>query len=208
MPEPALTVQKPFLLLVEGKEDERFFQSFLKHLNMLSVQVLAIGGKDGFKRNLKAVMNDSGFPQVIALGIARDADADARAAFQNVCSTLRECKLPVPNDSFEIAESKKPIVGVMVLPDKDCAGALEDLCLQSVLSHPAYRCVDRYFECLAAVRSIPPDFSLGKAKVQVLLAAVDKEKRRMGEAAEAGMWDFDDAAFEQVGTFMRRLFGE
>ena len=40
-----ITIEHPFVLVVEGKDEERFFGALLRHMGISNVQVLGIGGK-------------------------------------------------------------------------------------------------------------------------------------------------------------------
>jgi hypothetical protein len=45
---PPWTITESRLLLVEGKDEVHFFGTLLSHLGVGGVQVLDVGGKDGF----------------------------------------------------------------------------------------------------------------------------------------------------------------
>lgn len=49
-------VVRDSLLLVEGRDDARFFDAFLRRLNILHVQIAAVNGKDNFAPFLKNVL--------------------------------------------------------------------------------------------------------------------------------------------------------
>ena len=44
-----LQIEKAHLLLVEGKDEEAFFESLIQHLGIPGIQVLSVGGKDQFR---------------------------------------------------------------------------------------------------------------------------------------------------------------
>jgi hypothetical protein len=58
MPGP---ISKPTLLLVEGKQDERFFQALLHHLKFDTVIVEGIDGVRQLPSVLKALKTRSGY---------------------------------------------------------------------------------------------------------------------------------------------------
>lgn len=39
-------ITSPYLLIVEGKDDEKFFEAFLAHLGIVGVQIHSLEGKD------------------------------------------------------------------------------------------------------------------------------------------------------------------
>ena len=78
-------------------------------------------------------------------------------------------------------------------------------------------CVETYLDCLSrSGPSIDPS-TLAKAKVHTYLAAgpvytagTNQTQRRrpglrLGEAADAGVWDWSSQAFRQVALFLRNL---
>ncbi len=200
---------RPGLLITEGLDDVRFFKAFLSHLQFdLTVQVENIGGKGNLNsawlRTLKAA---DGFSGVRALGIIRDADEDPRSAFQSVCDALKQAGLPVPAAAGGWAQTDTltPQVGVYILPAPDQAGALEDLCLQTVNRDPAYTCVDAYFECLQSAGLKQRSNVLAKARVQAFLASRERPGLRLGESAEKGVWDWDHPAYAALKNFLKAL---
>jgi hypothetical protein len=199
----ALEIKRPKLLIVEGKEDELFFSAFCHHLGLNDIQVLSIGGKTQLPSNLKALKGVTGFSQVIALGIIRDADEDANAAFQSVCSALQHAGLPKPPKPMT-PSSERPRVSVMILPDNQSPGALEDVCLKAIAGTPAMRCVDEFFRCLQR-HHLPPPKNLSKAKVLAYLTSLPEPDKRLGESAQSGYWNWDHPAFSDLKDFLRSL---
>ena len=199
----ALEIKRSKLLIVEGKEDELFFSAFCHHLRLNDIQVLSIGGKTNLPSNLKALKKATNFSQVTALGIIRDADEDANAAFQSVCSALQHAGLPIPTKPMTPAPGH-PRVLVMILPDNQSPGALEDVCLKAIAGTPAMRCVDEFFCCLQR-HHLPPPKILSKAKVLAYLTSLPEPDKRLGESAEAGYWDWDHPAFSDLKDFLRSL---
>ena len=93
------------LLIVEGRDEEMFFDAALRdHLGLTDIQILPIGGKTKLTQNLSGLVNDLDFVTVQSLAILRDADltapgaavASAAQAFQSVCGSLRHVNLPCP----------------------------------------------------------------------------------------------------------------
>jgi len=199
----ALEIKHPKLLIVEGKEDELFFSAFCHHLGLNDIQVLSIGGKTNLLRNLTALKKATNFSQVTALGIIRDADEDANAALQSVCSALQHAELPTPTKPMTPAPGH-PRVLVMILPDNQSPGALEDICLKAIAGTPAMRCVDEFFCCLQRHR-LPPPKNLSKAKVLAYLTSLPEPDKRLGESAQAGYWNWDHPAFSDLKDFLRSL---
>lgn len=197
-----IDIQHPHLLIVEGEEDKRFFEALIEYMKLTDVQVLAYCGKTNLRKFLRALVASSGFLKLISLGVVRDADENPQAAFQSVCDALKYVGLPTPHKPLEIA-GKKPAVTVIILPEPDSPGSLEDLCLKAVADHPAMTCVDKFFECLKKRGLCLPD-NMSKAKVQAFLASKHRPLR-LGEAAEAGYWPLDHQVFQPVKDIIARL---
>lgn len=63
--------------------------------------------------------------------------------------------------------------------------------------------MEKYFQCLEE-RQIPLPQNMSKARVQVFLAS-KRKTLRLGEAAQAEYWPFNDNAFAQVTNFLRQI---
>lgn len=198
----SITINLPILLAGEGKDEKNFFGALIGHLGLESIQVEDLGGATQLRNRLEALVKSPNFHTVTSLGITRDADANAGAAFQSVCAALHHVGLPVPDRPL-VAEGDSPRVVLMILPDGVNPGMLEDLCLQSVQKDAAMGCVQDYFECLENRGPMPRNLS--KAKVQVFLGSREKPAVRLGEAALQGHWPWDDPTFDQTKQFIQSL---
>ena len=168
MPEP---ITKSRILLVEGKDEVILFSELLVNQNLnSSVQVIEIKGKDQFGGRLRALRAFSGFDQVISIGVVRDADSNPTSAFQSVCSGLRNAKLPVPTTPMQ-SIAGPPQVTVMIVPNADTQGMIENVCLNSVSDDPAMACVEQYFHCLEAQLRALAENDIPKARVRAFLAS-------------------------------------
>lgn len=210
---PLITVEKPKLLIVEGKDDEFIFKALVKKLALADVQILPVGGKTLIKENLAALVLDPGFPRVNALAILRDADfpedtvvagTAASIAFRSVCDALAHNGLPVPT-THGVFASGSPRTVVFILPDGESDGMLEDLCLASFTSDPAHECVNRYFTCLAAAGITHAENRIAKARMHALLASRREPDLQLGMAATRGYLDFSGPAFAPVVDLLSKL---
>jgi hypothetical protein len=204
--EEKLRIMKPKLLLVEGRDDEEFFRAMLAELGINDIQVAGIGGKTKLRVNLKVLkMTDPSFSGLISLGIARDADTDAKSAFQSVQDALKNAGLSCPNKPMHVTTGS-PRVSVMIVPPNEDIGELESLCIGAVDSDSAMYCVDQYFECLDANGSGRPEKDFVKAKVRVFLSSRREDPTlTVGIAAQKGYWPFNAAVFESVKEFLKSL---
>lgn len=198
-------LSKPKLLIGEGSEEVLFFHAFLNHLNITDIQVENYGGKQGLGNYLKTLHLRPGYSEVVSLGITRDADESANNAFNSVCGFLKNGKLPVPNHPKQII-GESPQVSVLILPDYQNNGMLEDVCLEAVKTDPAIQCVDDYFKCVySTVGRKPKNKDIAKARLRVWLASQIAPDKRLGEAAQAGYFTWDSPAFDGLKLFLQAL---
>ena len=199
-------VEKDKLLLVEGVSDARFFNAFLRDgLNQTNVQIAQVGGNQRFRPFLSQILKNAGnFRELLRLGIISDADTNPAAAFQRISDALACAGLPVPPQSWRTAGDGGLSVSIAILPDGSGTGDLEELCLRSLSNGPAMACIDQYVTCMANVGV--PVRQPSKSRLHAYLAVAGSEPgRRVGEAADAGIWDWNSPTFEQVAEFRRNL---
>lgn len=101
-------VQSQSLLLVEGSDDAKFFDSFLKNgLGKQNIQIARVGSKDKFRPFLTGTLkNAENFPNLRRLGIIRDADTASQStspsdtgaanALKSLQGALCDAGMPVP----------------------------------------------------------------------------------------------------------------
>ena len=211
---------------MEGRDDERFFGAFIEHLAIGDVQVSGYGGRRNLGNFLAALKNVTGFEDLTALGMTRDADfpaptaspADsaAESALKSVQQALVNVGVPAPSQVWEPIQEDGLKVSIAILPDGISNGDLENLCLRSI-EPERLLCADSYIDCLNNTGPQVTDNRLAKTKVFTYLAAGpiqttqsnETTRRRpglrLGEAAEAGVWDWSSSAFRQVANFLRDL---
>ncbi len=196
------------LLLVEGQDEVNVFSALLGSLPDGGVgsriQVIEVGGKNGFYRRLNAIWGLMKSDHTLrAIGVVRDADENADRAFQSVTHDLRNAGFEPP-DAHGCFSVGTPVAGVFIVPDGRNSGALETLLRRSVEETPAGRCVDQYLDCLEqhdAMKSRNVDKSFAHA----FLAASRNPVARVGEGARQGVWDFEHAALADLVRFVRAL---
>lgn len=198
----SVRIELPKLLVVEEADEANFFRAALEnHLRLNDIQILAIGGKTKLSQNLAALALDPNLRTVTGLAIVRDADSDARAAFESVSNALAANALPRPIAHAAFVPGP-PRVGVFVMPNGTDPGMLESLCLNSVAGTAEYRCVAAYFDCLQPVAA---SNNPHKAWAHAWLASRPEPDKRVGEAALKGYWPFGDPVFESLWAFVRGI---
>ena len=192
------------LLLVEGQDDARFFNAFLRQLSIPGVQIAAVDGKDNFAPFLKNILVTApGYPRLRSLALIRDADNNSSGAFRSLRSALVNAGLPAPFETFKTWSAGRLSVSIAILPDGVSPGNLEDLCLRSIGDLLALECVDQYLACRNPDNRL--DGILSKARLHSYLAVSDVPGRRLGEAADASVWDWNSSALQPLAEFLRRL---
>jgi len=193
------------LLLVEGKDDLLFFDALIKQQNLQNIQIISYEGKPNLRRFLKSVLVKSPefHNRVNSLGIVRDADTNASSTFQSICDALQSAGLSVPHRVLE-PTGRHPQITIMIIPHGSTHGMLEDLCLDAVKADPATNCMEQYFQCLQQLPSSIPN-NISKAKVQVFLASRHEPGKRLGEAAQAGYWPWNNGVFETTKSFLQQI---
>ena len=205
MPQPKQIV-KARQLVVEGRDTEAFFEAFLDHTGVTGVQIQNFGGIAELPVFLRLLCATQGFrSQVTALGIVRDAEMDAAAAFQSVCGALNGAGFPVPAQPL-VPVGQSPRVCVLILPDAATPGMLETVLLRAVAGDPAMECVDQYFRCVEQQTGSLPG-NMPKAQIQAFLASRPRPGLLTGYAARAGYLCLDSPAYDHVRQFLRALQG-
>lgn len=191
----AISIISTRLLLAEGQEEERFWQALLHGRGRYDIQVIPGAGKTTLGASLRAVTQTPGFDQVSWLGIVRDADSDAHAAFQSVRSALTQSSLPVPSGPWQRAGTQPEVVAI-ILPDGQATGDLEELVWQAVASEPAGPCVTAFMDCLEAAGIVPSPRT--KARVHAFLSSRTPPDMRLGDAALRGLIPLESAVFDSL----------
>lgn len=208
---PALIKSKK-VLAVEGSDEENFFDSLLKHMNITDFDIHKVGGKNQFPKKLPALLKTRGFfapdesPLVTHLGIVRDKDEDE--AFKSISNIIATVGLKPPTKQSTFSDGT-PKVGIFIMPGNKVEGTmLEDLCLKSVENHPAMKCVDEFASCVSALPISPKNISKAKVQVfkaQVFLAAQPEVVDSVGLGAQKKYWDFESPALEELKQFLSNL---
>ena len=205
------------LLLVEGNDDLRFFKALSQAIGIDDVIVGSYNGKPNLRNDLSDRVRSPGFHAVSSLGIVRDADDSSQAAFDSVIGSLRRVNLPTPDAPAMPIEQDGLRVSILILPPDAEQGELENVCLSSIAGTPDLQCVESYFDCLSKVEPSISANHIAKARLHSYLAIGSvyttddgnitrrRPALRLGEAAEAGVWDWSSTAFQQIEDFLRNL---
>ncbi len=203
MADPA-RIEHPAQLLVEGRDGFNFFEAFADHLQIGHLQVRDFGSGGELRDFLEGLVAMPRFSEEVqSIGIIRDAESNAVAAFESVQSSLENVGLPVPSQPAMRAGAG-PSASVLILPGEGREGMLETLLWESLADTPERGCVDDFLRCVTDSRSAPvrnPD----KARTFAYLAAGEEPRHSVGVAARRGQWAFAHVAFAGVRQFLSEL---
>ena len=226
----AIPPECKILLLCEGRSDVDFFKALTRHMfgkkgNLEAVNVERMGGKPGLRASIDAVKQEiPRCPDFRALGIVLDADhakAPAEGSESIPEDTPAQRTLDLINEELRgvFGESEKLLghmdieplteeisVGVFVMSGDGESGELEDLLLKAAGDkHPEImKCVKEFRACAELVAK---DRTKKEAKqaVQTLISGLRGYCRDFESALNWGMVDFDNAAFDELRDFLRKL---
>ena len=203
---PPLEIQETKQVLVEGSDDIRIFRSLASHLNIPNIQIRHYGGSDNLRTFFRTLSTSPEFTTIRSLAVVADANSDGSRRDRRIRSALSDMDLPTPSSPLEIASDGRLGVAYLVVPHNRDNGMMEDVCLDSVKADPAMECIDRYFECIKQSDTPGPRGTwTAKARLHAFLASRDRPDLRIGEAAEAGIWQFEDEAFGPLQGLLRMI---
>ena len=212
-------ISDPYLLAVEGKDEENFFQKLLAVHGIDRVAIRRYAEHRGTVRHkLEGLLRFPGFDEnVKAYAVVHDADRNAHDTLTSVQNALKDLGAPCPNASGVFASDSLRKVGILILPPDAESGCLEDVCLGTVMEHPVMPCVDAFMECLASSCEAKPgaaDRDAGraffpkhesKARAQAFMAGLYESPHEVGRAAQKGYWPFDAPGIEPIVRFLKEL---
>ena len=203
MPEPN-TIESRIQLLVEGNDQRNFFEAFIDHLSLADIQIQNFGGVTDLRPFLSILVKRSGFRGTVqSVGIVRDAETSAQAAFQSVQSSLRNAGLPVPSRPKD-RTGGSPAVTVLILPGNNRTGMLETLLNETFADTPEEACINAFFDCVETISTVSitnPD----KARAYAYLTTKPNPHHSVGMAAKQNYWDLDHPVFDQLRQFLTAL---
>lgn len=200
---PPSDIGRPVQLLVEGKDTQNFFETFIRHFPMKNAtQIQDFGGVNELRGFLRSFVRTPGFDMVKNIGIVRDAEESAVAARQSVIASLRNADLPIPGEGER--REGAPAVHLLILPDGEEQGMLETLLYRSVADTPVSSCIEDFFGCVGNL----PEVHIRrptKARAHAYLATRPSPQVSVGVAAREGYWPLDHEAFDELRSFLAGL---
>lgn len=196
-------LKKTKLLAVEGTDEVIFFEELFKHIGMLDiVELREVGGKDQFKIKMPTLLKTTGFNNLDAIGIIRDADENFGSAFESIKNVLKKMGIRVPDRPGQFSDAI-PKVGIFIMPDNANKGMLENLCLNTVKDDKAIECVDQFIDCAKKLKKQPKN--VAKTKTQAYLALMPEIANSVGRGAQKGYWNFNSVKLKPLINFLTQL---
>jgi len=222
---------KTRLLLVEGDDDQVFFDQFVNHLlestdAQLQGEELAIiqyEGRSKLTRRLRDLKKADNFEHITHIGIVRDSDfnTDALRSVQDRISTVNRDGPPIIDiPEYPLTPTKGDLrVSVLIVPSAEREGMLDDLVMEALTVDPIATCVHNYFDCLEENKvAIVPE-KVSKARIRVFLIGKNvglktdvsgiTDRLFLSDAYETHVWQqmglWDSPKFDQAKAFLSQL---
>ena len=217
MPVERKRIQKPFLLLCEGRDAEGFLINYLNSNELAQdprfsneIQVLDFGGNEDLSNFLMSLKNMDKFDRVKSLAVVRDAEKDYEKACQEVRRSFEKCGFASSERSDTwIRDSSGLKVGFVLFPLNNSAGTLEDLCLR-ILSENNNKDILSTIESFLDVMESSYGRSYHrkhKNKLHTYLSSSDKYVTMLlGIASSAGAFDWGSDELESFKSFLTEGF--
>lgn len=217
-----IIIEKERLLLVEGTDEEDFFEELFKlpNIDIDNIQIIKLGSKDElttdeFNINLMTAFKLTAKGKK-AIGVILDCDDNDIQAHINKVNTFvdkvkkHETKgtekkivsLERINSCKKFTSQGTPL-GLYVMPDCRSKGALETLCLKAVKDKKFMPCIEKFMECL---KTINPDMKREhKREILAFLAAYSKSARqdRIGKYVKDGVFNMESDIFKDITDFLK-----
>lgn len=231
-------IREERLLLVEGKDDTKFFRKLCEHLGLIDQFTFQeYGGTSKLIDALLPLLNDlPRFQRLRHLAIVRDADYTG-GAFASVQSTIQRANnnaglpgriFPIPQEPM-VTTGEDLKVSVLILPDAQRDGMLENLIIDALEGDPLMQCVNDYFVCADRIRdndAVVKQNRIPKAIMQVFESAImqqqaktffagknayedaskrDWKARETSDIYSMSWWTWEHPAFGNVKRFLQQL---
>jgi len=192
-------IRQPKILLVEGIDDVKFFNSFLKHLGIENFQIIDVEGKSNFKNILKLISQELNSDIAYVIACIRDADSNFDGAFTSIKNSLKEAGFCVPKVANTFNFDEKIKTGIYILPEMNEIGMIEDLCIQTI-ENKDLECIENYIKCAEKIIK-----NKAKSVIQIYLATQNPLSNSLGTASEKNIWNFEHDCFLDLKFFLENL---
>lgn len=210
-------ILKSNLILCEGRDEQEFLIQYLNSTALSdipefsnNIQVIDFGGNSELTKKLQILKNMANFDKLTSLLVVRDAETCAESACREIQRALRENGFSIPKEPH-CWEGELLKVGFVLFPACDNTlqnGTLEDLCLSILSDQSADGILEEIGLFLTRLENRHQrTFSrIFKAKLHTYFSVHnDYVSLKIGEAAAAGAFDWNNIALESLKSFMQEV---
>lgn len=199
------TYGQRLFLLVEGGDEQALFAKAASVLQITDLHIIDMMGKDDWSDRIEGLLRDDEVRRhTRGLGLVQDADSNPDATWDRCAGYLRRVGLAVPDKSEGIATAAGGIsTGIFVVPSLTRVGAVEDLCLDSVVADRRLSLADNFLTAVEA--EYEPPRQRQKALTQAFLAAMPELARNLRVGVMRGVFPLSHDAFSGVTGFLASL---
>lgn len=213
----------PYVILCEGVDEKFFLIQYIDYLVKQrivpdSYNVIDMGGNEELRKNMPIISKLAHYQEMKGFLVLRDAEIDAKAATISVRqSMLQAFSVSIPEDDTFVKNKEGILFGYTLLPgwniDKTYRnGTLEDLCWDIMkdkkgeLSRETLKGLSADYVSQAVSLRNRNFRTLHKNKLHAYLSGTDSfVGMKIGEAAQAGCFDFSHTALDFLQEALLRL---
>jgi len=209
------TISKPHLILCEGEDTTQFMIRYLGYLSNIdnmfeSFMAFDFGGINELTTFLsKDLPVKPGYDMVESITIVRDSENDHLSAVQSVKSTLEELGFPVPSEPNTIVHNNTMKVAFSLFPSlsKDGrSGTLEDLYIENLKEDGVEHLLKDIYSFLDDLKSKGRNFKwFHKTKLHTYFSVTDFVSKTIGQATEAGAFNYDCMEMNCLKELLRSI---
>ena len=214
----------PFVVVCEGKDDQRFIKEYLKYLSRQGCidckmyKIIKADGVDNIKKDMKNFKLYENYDEMKGFLFISDADKDGNAAADSFIDHIgRNWDVKLSREKNMGKDSLGVNIGFYIFPGKDTSdnylnGALEDLCVnllcieEGTLGLSSLRSsIDSFMDEIVRKRDAPFK-SEHKNRLYLFLSSTDKAVgKKIGQAAKVGAFDFSSPKLAQLKKLILQM---
>lgn len=210
-------IEKPYLILCEGKDALNFIICYLNSEALAKdqrfandIQVFDFGGINDLRPFLMTLKNMDKFEQVTSLAIIRDAERDYDKACRDVSGSIEKCGWVSPERCGTwIRDNSGLNIGYTLFPLTNQDGTLEDLCIR-ILSEKESKSILSDISLFLSMLESSYGRNYHRKHKNVLntyLASSDEYVTMpLGLAAKSGAFNWETEELEPLESFLTEGF--
>lgn len=196
-------IVKPYVLLVEGKDDRAFFHKLFEELGVTDIQIFIYNGNGKLNKFLESFSRDRGFKKISRMGVVGDADNRAVYSYNCAKRALNNSALPAHDDFGQFTTNPPLSVGIFMFPEEGEIGMLETLLLNTLRDDDVVLIEAKiYIEKLREVLADSFPRNVHKATYGVYSSGMKKYGANVETMAQKGYIDFDAQELDGIKEFI------